>query len=128
MSAFFARDSYEHKENLSKPPTSRVVCLYPAFIVLIWPQPPLSHILSHRSSHCSCQSLHRLISATLFVSIPSLSHLSLSKSSATGFVMRHLIIILSFAGRLSSEVAHDAAMLLIGVQPVNRFSYRFGVR
>ena len=52
-----------------------------AFIVLIWPQPPLLHILSHRSSHYSCQSVHRLISATLFVSIPSSSHLSLSKSS-----------------------------------------------
>ena len=96
-----------------------------AFIVLIWPQPPLSHILSHRSSHFSCQSVHHLISATLFVSIPSSSHLSLSKSSVL------MQLVLSFAGRLSSEVAQTspyAAMLLIGVQAVKRFSYRFGVR
>jgi hypothetical protein len=39
------------------------VCIT-AFIVLIWPQPPLSQILSHRSF------------ITLFVSIRSLSHLS----------------------------------------------------
>ena len=58
-----------------------------AFIVLIWPQPPLSHILSHRSSHFSCQSVHHLISATLFVSIPSSSHLSLSKSSCNWFYL-----------------------------------------
>jgi len=51
------------------------VCIT-SFIVLIWPQPPLStssHIVHHifrvnlfivsSQPHCSCQSLHRLISA-----------------------------------------------------------------
>ena len=72
MSAYLARHSYEHKENLSEPPSSRVVCLYHCLHRLdLATTGTSSHIV--RSSHCSCQSVHCLISATLFVSIPSSS-------------------------------------------------------
>ena len=136
------RHNYNFMQGLSTPGDQEIdsTCLLlrralsvctTAFIVLIWPQPPLSHILSHRSSHCSCQSIHRLISATLFVSIHSSSHLCLSKSSCNwlrhasshhNFIFRWQIILRSSTNK--SIRCGDAAH---GVQAVKCFSFRFGI-